>query len=237
MSRRRGWGTEGSQPSRRRRSGSLRAAGRAPGGWPQTQWLKGVLVTGPISAPMAFPMMNCQRRARKLPSPRNFGALRTEIWHSRCVLDRFDLALLNLVQRDDSQTADDLARRVTLSPSAIARRLRRLRRDGWIGRTIALLGDRLTDHRMRAIVVVQLSEHADQQGKAALLDRIRAAPEVQFCYELTGSWDLLLLFDCAGLAEFNELAERVLVVDSTVHRYETSFVKRQLKFEPFVPLD
>ncbi|MFL6721238.1 MAG: Lrp/AsnC family transcriptional regulator [Sphingomonas sp.] len=153
------------------------------------------------------------------------------------MLDSFDLALLNLVQADDSQTADRLAERVALSPSAIARRLRRLRRDGWIGRTIALLGDRLAERRVRAIVQVQLGEHADQQGKAMLVQRIRAAPQVQFCYELAGSWDLLLLFDCSTLAEFNELAERILVADATVHRYETSFTKRQLKFDPFIPLE
>jgi Lrp/AsnC family leucine-responsive transcriptional regulator len=153
------------------------------------------------------------------------------------VLDCFDLALLNLVQKDDAQTADVLASRVALSPSAIARRLRRLRKDGWIARTIAILGDRLSERRMRAIVTLQLGEHADQIGKALLLQRIRAAPQVQFCYELAGTWDLLLLFDCATMAEFNEVAERVLVADSTVHRYETSFVKRQAKFEPFVPLD
>jgi Lrp/AsnC family leucine-responsive transcriptional regulator len=153
------------------------------------------------------------------------------------MLDSFDLALLNLVQRDDSQTADELARRVALSPSAIARRLRRLRKEGWIARTIALLGDQLGERRMRAVVLVQLSEHADQAGKAQLVQRIRAAPQVQFCYELAGSWDLLLLFDCATMGEFNDIAERVLVSDTTVHRYETSFVKRQAKFEPFVPLD
>jgi DNA-binding Lrp family transcriptional regulator len=153
------------------------------------------------------------------------------------MLDAFDLALLNLVQKDDSQTADQLARRVALSPSAIARRLRRLRKDGWIARTIALLGEELGERRMRAVVLLQLSEHADQRGKAQLLQRIRAAPQVQFCYELAGSWDLLLLFDCATMSEFNDVAERVLVSDATVHRYETSFVKRQAKFEPFVPLD
>jgi len=153
------------------------------------------------------------------------------------MLDAFNLALLNLVQRDDSQTADQLARRVALSPSAIARRLRRLRKDGWIARTIALLGEELGERRMRAVVLLQLSEHADQTGKALLLQRIRAAPQVQFCYELAGSWDLLLLFDCATMGEFNDIAERVLVSDATVHRYETSFVKRQAQFEPFVPLD
>src|SRR5690348_18422992 len=42
------------------------------------------------------------------------------------MLDSFDRQLLNLVQRDDSRTADSIAEEVPLSPSAIARRLRRL---------------------------------------------------------------------------------------------------------------
>ncbi len=152
------------------------------------------------------------------------------------MLDRFDLALLNLVQVDDSRTAESLSEEVPLSPSAIARRLRRLRSEGWISRTIALLSRRLTDRRLRAIVAVQLSEHADQRGKTALLDRIRSAPNVQLCYELAGADDLLLLFDCSDMAEFNDVAEAVLVADPTVRRYETSFVKREVKFAPFVRL-
>ena len=152
------------------------------------------------------------------------------------MLDRFDLALLELAQIDDSRTADELARHVALSPSAIARRLRRLRREGWIARTIALLGSTLVEQRLRAAVLLQLNEHADQRGKSALAERIRAAPQVQFCYELAGAYDLLLLFDCASMAEFNDIAERVLVADSTVRRYETSFVKREVKFAPFMQL-
>ena len=152
------------------------------------------------------------------------------------MLDRFDFKLLNLVQKDDSRTADELAAQVALSPSAIARRLRRLRSTGVIGRTIALLAPGLTNRRLRAIVHVQLSEHADQRGKQALLDRIGRVSHVQFCYELAGVYDLLLLFDCAHMDEFTETAEAVLVADPTVRRYETSFVKREVKFEPFVEL-
>ena len=152
------------------------------------------------------------------------------------MLDRFDLTLLNLVQRDGSLTGEQLAAQVALSPSAIARRLRRLRSEAWIARTIALLSPRLTHRRLRAIVMLQLSEHADHRGKSALIKRIESAPQVQFCYELAGAYDLLLLFDCAHMAEFNEIAEAVLVADPTVRRYETSFVKRETKFAPFVQL-
>jgi DNA-binding Lrp family transcriptional regulator len=166
----------------------------------------------------------------------NLGAPLAKIWHNGSMLDRFDLQLLNLVQRDDSRTADSLAEAVPLSPSAIARRLRRLRAEGLIVRTIGLLGPRFTESRLRAFIFIQLSEHADLAGKAALQSRLSDAPQVQFCYETTGEDDLLALFDCANMAEFNELCDRLLTADSTVRRYETSFVKREVKFAPFVQL-
>lgn len=153
------------------------------------------------------------------------------------MLDRFDIALLNEVQRDDAQTAEELAVRVALSPSAIARRLRRLRAEGFIAKTVALLSPRVTEKRLRAIVLVQLNEHADLKGKNALMDRIHRSPQVQFSYDLAGTWDILLLFDCANMAEFNQVAEAVLIADATVRRFETSFVKREAKFAPFVELD
>jgi Lrp/AsnC family leucine-responsive transcriptional regulator len=152
------------------------------------------------------------------------------------MLDRFDLQLLNLLQRDDSRTADSLAKDVPLSASAIARRLRRLRGDGWIARTIALLAPRLTERRLRALVFIQLAEHADHRGKAALERRLNQSDEVQFCYETAGAHDMLALVDCSSMADFNELCDRLLVSDSTVRRYETSFVKREVKFAPFVDL-
>ena len=54
-------------------------------------------------------------------------------------LDRFDRQLLNLVQADSTQTAERLAEQVELSPSAIQRRLRRLRDEGVIERECAIL--------------------------------------------------------------------------------------------------
>lgn len=151
--------------------------------------------------------------------------------------DRFDLALLHLVQRDAGLTAEEMAEQVALSPSAIARRLRRLRADGLIGRSIALLGEALTRERLRALVLVQLNEHADRAGKAALLDRLAAAEGVQFVYEVSGEHDFAVLLDCRTMDEFVTRAEALLGEDPAVRRYESSIVKRTWKFAPFVRLD
>ena len=152
------------------------------------------------------------------------------------MLDRFDFQLLNLVQRDDSRTADSLSADVPLSPSAIARRLRHLRADGIIGRTSALLSPRLSDRRLRAMVFIQHSEHADLKGKTALERRLLGSPYVQFCYEISGPHDIVALFDCESMSAFNQACDELLASSPTVRRYETHFVKREVKFAPFVEL-
>lgn len=152
------------------------------------------------------------------------------------MLDRFDIALLNLIQSDDGRTAESLADEVALSPSAIARRLRRLRSEGVIARTIALLSPRFTERRLRALVLIQLSEHADLKGKNALEKRLIGSPAVQFCYEIAGPHDIVALFDCESMSAFNDAADELLVSSPTVRRYETHFVKREVKFAPFVEL-
>ena len=61
--------------------------------------------------------------------------------------------------------------------------------------------------------------------------------EIQFCYEIAGRTTIWsALFDCANMAEFNALCDDVLTADSTVRRYETTFVKREVKFAPFIEL-
>lgn len=152
------------------------------------------------------------------------------------MFDRFDLSLLNLVQRDDARTAESLAREVSLSPSAIARRLRQLRQDGWIGQTIALLSPKLTRQRLRALVLIQLGEHCNLPAKSALEKQLAEAPQVQFCYEIAGPHDLVAMLDCANMAEFNEIADALLASSTAVRRYETHFVKHEVKFAPFVEL-
>jgi Lrp/AsnC family leucine-responsive transcriptional regulator len=151
-------------------------------------------------------------------------------------LDRFDIDLLNLLQVDTLATAEALAETVPLSPSAIARRLRGLREEGLIAADVALLAPALTADRLRAIVQVQVHEHAEEKGIAQLRARLAAAPEVQLLLNIAGPIDLLALVVTRTMREFNAFADAHLAADPSVRRYETSFVKAEVKNRPTVPL-
>lgn len=153
------------------------------------------------------------------------------------MFDNFDLKLLNLVQEDADRTAEQLAELVALSPSAIARRLRRLRESGAIGRTVALLSSSIADRRLRAVIRLQLHEHEQAAAFAEFRNRLRDRDEVQLCLEISGNDDMVLLVACRDMAEFNAFADAELAASPMVRRYETSFVKKEIKNRPMIRLD
>ncbi|ODP38066.1 hypothetical protein BFL28_15680 [Sphingomonas turrisvirgatae] len=152
-------------------------------------------------------------------------------------LDRFDAQLLNLLQQDALATAETLAASVPLSASAITRRVRRLRSEGWIAADVALLAPRLTARRLRALVTVQVHEHDETRGIAALRERLAAADEVQMILDIAGADDLAVLVCARDMGHYNELAERLFQNNPAVRRYQTSFVKRVHKQSAATMLD
>ena len=150
-------------------------------------------------------------------------------------MDRVDRALLSLLQEDSRQTADKLGEELGLSRSAVTRRIQKLTQTGIIAREVAILDDSVRGTRITAIVNVQFDRHAP--GEADRFRRaIRALPEVQLFVEITGASDALLLVSVRDMDHFNVFAEELASM-SLVRRYETSFIKRTLKFTTAVPLE
>jgi Lrp/AsnC family transcriptional regulator, leucine-responsive regulatory protein len=153
------------------------------------------------------------------------------------MFDNLDLKLLNAMQEDADRTAEQLAEVIALSPSAIARRLRRLREVGAIARTVSIPSADLAGKRLRALINLQLNDHAPAAGLAELKERLHLLDEVQLCLEVSGTDDMVLLVACRDMAEFNAFADAELAASPVVRRYETSFVKKEVKNRPMIRLD
>jgi Lrp/AsnC family leucine-responsive transcriptional regulator len=150
-------------------------------------------------------------------------------------MDRIDRALLSRLQEDSRRTADKLGEELGLSRSAITRRIQRLTQEGVIAREVAILGDAFRATRVTAIVNVQFDRHSPSEADR-FRRAIRALPEVQLFVEITGASDALLLVSVRDMDHFNVFTDELASM-SFVRRYETSFIKRTLKFTMAVPLD
>jgi Lrp/AsnC family leucine-responsive transcriptional regulator len=148
--------------------------------------------------------------------------------------DATDLRLLMALQQDASRTADALAAEVGLSPSAIARRIRRLRETGIIDRDVAVLSDQAARY-LSVFVDVQLDRHLLSEVEA-LIRRLQARDEVQLLMMISGAFDLTLLVAVPDMDAFNLFVDTMLGSDRVVRRYESRFVKKRRKFSTALPL-
>ena len=151
-------------------------------------------------------------------------------------LDQLDIKLLACLQSDNQLTADLLAERVGLSASAVARRLRQLRASRAIAGDVALVAEQAVGHPLSAIIHLQLERHALNEVEA-FRRQLVACDNIQFCLEISGAFDILLLVVVPDMAAFNAFADDMLAGQRAVRRYETSFVKRRLKASLALPLE
>ena len=125
-------------------------------------------------------------------------------------MDEIDLRLLELLQRDCSQTYADLAKQVGLSITPVVERLKKLRSRGHIRAHVALVDPRSLGLDVCAFVAVLLERPSIE---AAFVRRISTLPEVQECHVTGSEYPILLkvrVADAAALERF--VKERVKAV-------------------------
>ncbi|MBO9707662.1 MAG: Lrp/AsnC family transcriptional regulator [Caulobacter sp.] len=153
-------------------------------------------------------------------------------------LDRFDRHLLNLVQADAGQTSELLAQQVALSPSAVQRRLRRLKDEGVIARQTAVLEPRKVGRPTFFIVSLEI-ERDRPELLASLRAWLAAEPHVQQAFYVTGEADFILVVTAPDTETYDELMSRLAVENPNVRKFTTNValgvVKRGLSIP--VPLD
>ncbi|MDD3447337.1 MAG: Lrp/AsnC family transcriptional regulator [Zavarzinia sp.] len=107
------------------------------------------------------------------------------------MLDDRDRRILALLQADAETPVAEIAEKVALSPSACSRRIARLRADGYVTGTMALLDRRKINLPTTIFLLVRTGRHAEDW-----LDRFHAAvsviPEIVEVHRLTGNFDYIL---------------------------------------------
>jgi Lrp/AsnC family leucine-responsive transcriptional regulator len=149
----------------------------------------------------------------------------------RDALDRTDRRILAELQRDGRLTNQELADRVSLSPSPCLRRVRRLEEEGYIRRYVALVDAEKVGFGLVAYVTIRLNKHSGS-SHAPMADfarDVQAWPEVVACYAMTGDMDYLLRIQVQDLAHFSRFAMDTLMQHPAVIDMRSSFALQKIK--------
>ncbi len=151
-------------------------------------------------------------------------------------LDRFDLAILDILQTDNTTPQRVIAQAVSLSAPAVQRRIQRLQGSGVIRANVAVLDPVKVGKPLTIMLEVHL-ENERPDRTAPLRARIAAEDAGQQCYGVTGEADYLLVVTVASMADYEALTRRLFEGDDNIKRFRTSVALVSLKTGLRVPLD
>lgn len=150
--------------------------------------------------------------------------------------DAFDRRILEEIQKDGSLGPAELSNRVHLSISQCSRRLQRLRDQGMIEKSVAILDRRQLNLGITAILLIKLGNHSTE-NEQKFLQRVADMPEVIACHYVTGDLDFILQIATRDLESYDLLLRQRLLPCAVIAECRTSIVLRTNKETTALPLD
>ena len=146
-------------------------------------------------------------------------------------LDALDRAILGVLLEDGRLSQVELAERIPLSATAIARRIRGLEEQGVIKGYQARLNRQALGLSMMVVVHAGLNSQNEDVLKA-FEEAVANAPSIVSCHLMSGEDDYLVTVMARDLADFERIHKEQLSRLPGVARLKSSFVLRDVTNKP-----
>mgnify|MGYP000356727218 CR=1 FL=1 len=150
-------------------------------------------------------------------------------------LDPADFQILAALQRDSTQTAQELGDALHMSASQAGRRKQRLEADGYIAGYRAHLSPEKVGLTVQGFIQVAMATHTERNARD-FVQLTKTRPEIVGAWTLTGEADYLLRVYCTDLAALNLLVQQVLLPHPAVSRVQSQIVMERVKPDAPLPL-
>ncbi|MBO4801341.1 MAG: Lrp/AsnC family transcriptional regulator [Bacteroidaceae bacterium] len=150
-------------------------------------------------------------------------------------LDITDLQILRTLQKNARLTTKELADTVHLTPTPVFERQKRLERQGYIQKYVAVLNPEKLDLGLLVFCHVKLKQ-INREMAEAFTRRIQRIPEVTECYNTSGTYDYLLKVRTADMKHYQEFVLTKLGEIDNVGSVESTFVMSEVKQNMGLPI-
>jgi len=150
--------------------------------------------------------------------------------------DSFDLKILAELQANGALSNQEVAERVGLSPSPCSRRIRQLEESGVIRERVVRLEPREIGLDLTVLIHIRMDRHTPERFEQ-FENAVRACPEVQECYLITGQEaDYQLKITVPNMDEYQRfLLNKITRIDGVIGVH-SSFVLRKAVDTTALPL-
>ncbi len=144
------------------------------------------------------------------------------------VFDDIDKKLLEYLQSDSKQTNKELSNKLNLSVTAVYERIKKLEKDGFINKYVALVNKDRVDNAFVAFCHIKLIQHT-QDYVVKFEKEVTNLTEVLECYHISGDYDYLLKVIVKDMAAFREFVVKKLTSINHIGSTHSMFVINEVK--------
>jgi Lrp/AsnC family transcriptional regulator, leucine-responsive regulatory protein len=161
---------------------------------------------------------------------------RTKGWSAAMAdLDNLDLKILAIVRHNNQVTTENISRRIGLSPSAVQRRLQRLRKTKVIEFEAAAVSPQAVGQNLCVVVNIKLDREAPTLIKE-FKEIVLPMPEVMQGYYVTGERDFVLIVTARDMDDYNGFLRRLAERFPHIASLNSSIVLERVKMGVSLPL-
>lgn len=150
-------------------------------------------------------------------------------------LDRIDLNILNELQKNGRLTNKELAAAVHLSPTPTFERVKRLEREGYIRKYVAVLDADKLECGFVAFCYLKMKQHT-YENAMRIIEAMKDIPEIAECYNISGDYDFLLKIYTRDMKTYQKFLLRILGEIDCIGSLNSSFVLGEIKNDNLLPL-
>ncbi|WP_346346530.1 Lrp/AsnC family transcriptional regulator [Thetidibacter halocola] len=149
-------------------------------------------------------------------------------------IDATDRKILTALQRDASQSLDEIARDVGSSKTPVWNRIRKMREAGIIKAQTVVLDAEALGFEATFFVLIRTSEH-EAEWQRRFLETLRNRPEVQEAHRLAGDIDYILKVRVKNARAYDAFYQ-ALISEVKVHNVTALLSMEEIKATTALPL-
>ena len=150
-------------------------------------------------------------------------------------LDKTDRKILNALQENAKLTTKELADRVSLSTSPTFERQKRLEREGYIQKYVALVDSHKVGNSIIMWCNIRLKQHTHDYIQE-FMDAVQTIDEITDCYNTSGDFDFLIKVHARDMKAYQDFMLNTLGRMHCLGSLNSVFVIGEVKSTTKVPI-
>ena len=150
-------------------------------------------------------------------------------------LDETDRKILRILQRNSDLTVKELAAKLHLSTSPTFERQKRLERDGYIERYMAVVNPHKVGNGIMVLCNIRLKQHS-QELIQEFMNVVQNLEEITECYNTSGDYDFLIKVYAHDMKSYQQFMLNTLGTINCIGSLHSIFVIDETKNTHAVPI-